>query len=315
MNLGDWLREKGPARRPWHWGGAMLGLWLLLGLYVVPPRQCAVVRAFGAVIGRPAQPGLHWRPAWPVTRLNRVNLRESKRASVGLQLEDEVLAKSPAASRSEFLTGDENIINVALVVHYQIVDPVAYVFRAAEVGKLVARACEQALTRAVAEMAVDSALTTGRVALQNRVKADAQATLERQYGVGVQLLSASIRAATAPPQVADAFAAVADAREERYRIVREAETYYNDQVPLAEGDAAKALREAEGYEQKVVNEARGDARRFEQALAEYRRARRVTRKRLYLEAAEEVIPKMRVVIVDDRHGQQPLDLGILRPAP
>lgn len=315
MSWRDWLRQRGPRQRPWHWAAAALVVWLLLGLYIVPPGQCAVVRAFGAVVGAPAQPGLHWRPPWPVTRLDRVKLLESKRVSVGLQLEDEVLAKSPPGALSQFLTGDENVLNVALVAHYQVKDPIAYLFQTADVGRVVARACETALTRAVAEKTVDEALTTERVALQNQVREEAQTTLDGRHRVGVQLLSANIRLAVPPPEVADAFRAVADAREEGYRLKREAESYYNDQIPLAQGDAAKTLREAEAYREKVVNEATGEARRFEQVLAEYRRAPRVTRKRLYVEAMEEVIPNMRVIIVDDRQGREPLDLGILRPAP
>jgi membrane protease subunit HflK len=113
--------------------------------------------------------------------------------------------------------------------------------------------------------------------------------------------------------VEEAFRKVADAREDRSRLINEAEGYANDLLPKARGEAAKMLEEAAAYRERKIHEARGDAARFLRAYDAYRRAKDVTSARLYLEAMEEILPKLKTVLLD-QDGDSPIDLSIVQRA-
>ena len=298
------------CRRRWLLVGA---LWLAWGLYVVRPEQEAVVRLLGRVVAPAVAPGLHWRPPWPITRLNKVKISEAKRLSVGFDLADEASGRQPPPGRSHFLTGDQNIVNIQVVVQYCVERPATYLFRAAQIEQVVAAVVERELTRAVQGQTVDWVLTTGRAELQDTVRREAGRQLAA-YDVGVRLLSTNVRAAYPPAEVSDAFKAVAGARADRDRIIDQAQGYANEVVEQALGQADKERSDAEAYRAQVVAEAEGDAARFRQVYQEYARAPQVTRKRLYLETMELLTPRMKVIVAEPTPGQ-PLDLGILGRPP
>ena len=150
--------------------------------------------------------------------------------------------------------------------------------------------------------------TTERIAIQNEVRAAAQKLLD-DYRVGVLLSTVNIESAAPPPEAAEAFRDVASARADTSRIVSQAQGYANDLIPRARGQAQQLFEEAAGYRQRKIDEANGDASRFNQVAAEYDRAAQVTRRRLYLEAMEEVLPRIRKLIVDPAGN---LDLTIIR---
>jgi modulator of FtsH protease HflK len=125
----------------------------------------------------------------------------------------------------------------------------------------------------------------------------------------VLLSTVNIESAAPPPEAADAFRDVASARADTSRIVSQAQGYANDLIPRARGAARQLLEEAGGYRQRKIDEATGDASRFNQVAAEYGRAPGVTRRRLYLEAMEQVLPRIRKLVVDPAGN---LDLTIIR---
>src|SRR5262249_15606200 len=118
-----------------------------------------------------------------------------------------------------------------------------------------------------------------------------------------------------PTEVADAFRDVASARADRDRITNEARGYANDAVAKARGEAEKLRSDAEGYRQQRVNEAQGDAARFEKLLAEASRAKDITERRLYLETMEEILPRIKKVVIDSAGSKSLMDLGIIQPGP
>jgi membrane protease subunit HflK len=198
--------------------------------------------------------------------------------------------------RSQYLTGDRNILNIRLVVQFAISDPVQYLFRTADVSAAVANAARGALAQVVAGRHVDDLLTTEKVAVQERVQMVAQTALSR-YDCGVTLLGVVLDSIVPPNEVVDAFRLVASAREDSNRIVREAESYANGVVPVARGEAARMGEEALTYNTQQVNQATGDASRFSDVAAEYSKAPSETATRLYLETVEEVLPKLDKTIV------------------
>jgi membrane protease subunit HflK len=276
--------------------GVAVAVYLASGISVIQPDEEAVVSRFGRAVRR-VPPGIHYRLPFPVERVERLKTKEIKRMSVGFKIIDQIQGRAPTREETQFLTGDENIINLQMMVQYTISDPVAFLFRAAHVPQMVRRAGEAALTETVGAMGVDDLLTAKKLQVQTTVKQRMQEALDR-YDAGVRILAAHLTDVSPPPEVADAFRDVASAREDRNRFVNEAHGYVSDLLPQARGEAQKAREAAQAYEADVVNKATGDAERFSKAYAEYRRARSTTATRLYLETVEQVLAKSSVYVVD-----------------
>ncbi len=299
-----------PAR---HWprrrklAAAAAALWLLSGIYIVSADQQAVVTRFGKVVQPRVMPGIHVSLPWPIDRVTKLKVQQLQRLVIGGDISDGVLGRTDPLL-SQFLTGDQNIIHMRVVVQYSVGIPTEYLFHAVDVAKAVGAAVEAELAHRVANRNVDAVLTTEKAAIQEEVRAAAQELLNR-YRVGVRLASVNIESAVPPPEAADAFRDVAGARADAARIVNEAYGYANATIPKARGEAQQTLQAARAYRERKINQALGDAARFSQVAAEYERAADVNARRLYVEAMEEILPKIRKLIID-RSGN--LDLTIIR---
>ncbi len=282
---------------------------LLASVYIVPADQQAVVTRFGKVVEPRVLPGIHLSLPWPVDRVRRLKVRQLQRLVVGGDPPDSVLGRTQPLA-SQFLTGDQNIIHMRVVVQYSVGVPVEYLFRAQEVGRMAGAVVEAELARRVATRTVDAVLTTEKATIQDEVRASAQKRLNG-YGAGVLLSTVNLESVQPPPEAADAFRDVAGARADAARIVSEAQGYANDVIPRARGEAQQMLESAQAYKQRKTNEALGDAARFTQVATEYAKASDVNGRRLYVEAMEEILPRIRKLIVD-KNGN--LDLTILRKA-
>src|SRR4029077_12603081 len=258
---------------------ALLGAYLASGFYVVGPDQRAVVRRFGAVAEQ-VGPGMHYQVPWPVDRVDIVKTTSVMKVGVGFVLPSGDGEMPPGP---ELLTGDTNIVNVNLILQYVIRDPSEFLFQIKDPAAFVEAAAETALTETIAGMPVDEVLTRGRVAVQERVKAQTQEVLDRRRS-GVSIVSASIMAITLDRSAAQAFQDVANAMSDREKMINEARAYQNNLIPKARGDARTLLSEAEAYKQQRIAEAVGGASRFLSLQKEYEKGRDITRTRLYLEA-------------------------------
>ena len=297
-----------PSPSPWRrvWIG-LLALWLLTGVYIVAADQQAVVTRFGAVAEPRVMPGIHIALPWPIDRVTRLKVQQTQRLVIGGDLADTVVGRSQPL-QSQFLTGDQNIIQMRVVVQYSVGVPVDYLFRCENVSKVVGAAVESALAQRIARRPVDAVLTTEKAAIQDEVRAAAQRLLN-DYRAGVQLSTINLESVGPPAEAADAFRDVAGARADSARIVNEAQGYSNDVIPKARGEAQQMLDGAEAYKQRKINEAQGDAARFIAVAAEYAKAPQVNGHRLYVEAMEIILPKIKKLIVD-KNGN--LDLTIVR---
>jgi membrane protease subunit HflK len=284
-----------------------LGLWLLSGVFLVPTDQQAVVVRFGAVTEPRVLPGVHYALPWPIDSVARLKVRQLQRLIIGGEAPDVVLGTTRPLT-SQFLTSDQNIIQMGVVVQYSVSNPADYLFRTADAGQTTGAAVEGELARRIARTEVDRVLTTEKLAIQDAVLAAAQKRLN-DYGAGVSLASVNIETVTAPPEAADAFRDVASARADTARIVSEAQSYANDLVPRARGEARQMTEAAEAYRTSRVNQAAGDAARFTAVAAEYAKAPEVSSSRLYIETLEQILPKIRKLIVDPKGN---LDLNIIR---
>jgi membrane protease subunit HflK len=293
-----------------RWLGAALlmlvGAYGATGFYVVNTDEQAVVRRFGAIAAR-VGPGMHYRLPWPVDQVDVVRTTSVMKTGVGFGL-----VEGGQVVGMELLTGDTNILNIALVLQYVIRSPADFLFRIEDPNTLIGNLAETVLTETVVGMAVDDVLTTGRLALQERVKTETQAMLDR-YASGIQLTSSNIMAITLDPSVAVAFQEVTDAMADREKSRNEARIYANNLIPKARGEAHALIREAHAYRQQRIAEAQGDTDRFLALFEAYRTAPEITRARLYLEAMERVLPRIRIYMIDTQQGRVPFTLRVGRP--
>jgi membrane protease subunit HflK len=296
-----------PAKDRRWWPALLLIGWLATTIYIVAADQQAVVTRFGRVVEPRVMPGLHVSLPWPIDRVTRLKVRQAQRAVIGGDVADGALGRSEPL-KSQFLTGDKNLIHMRTVVQYSVGVPADYLFQVDNVAALVAAAVEAELARAVARLGVDEILTVGKARLQEEVRGSAQKRLN-DLRSGVLIASVNIETVTPPAEAADAFRDVASARADSSRIVNEAHGYANDVVPRARGEAQQMIEGAEGHKQRVINLAIGDTERFRQVAGEYAKAGEVNGRRLYVETLEQVLPRIRKVFVD-KNGN--LDLTILR---
>jgi len=309
------------ARPGWtagHLRAAVLGVAVLVlmaaylasGFYTVGADERGVVRRFGAVAEH-VGPGMHYRLPWPIDRVDVLKTTSVMKTGVGFVLPDGASGVQ-GATGMELLSGDTNILSIALVLQYVVGNPADFLFRVEAPQTLVDTVAQTVLARAVAAMPIDEVLTTGRVAMQEKIKTQSQEILDR-YRSGVQIASASIMAITLDRSVAEAFQDVANAMADRDKLQNEARAYENDQVPKARGEARTVLSEAEVYRQQHIAEAAGEANRFLALLKEYEKAPEVTRSRLYLEAMEKILPKVKLYVLDTDNGHAPLNLRVTGP--
>lgn len=293
--------------RRWRLVWVVLPLWVLSGIFFVPADQQAVVTRLGAVVEARVLPGVHYALPWPVDSVYKLKVQQLQRLVIGGDVADLLLGKTQPLA-SQFLTGDQNIIQLRVVVQYSVGVPADYLFRSMDVAQSTGAAVEAELARRIARSEVDAILTTEKLRIQEAVLRAAQKRLN-DCRAGVKLSTVNIESVTAPPEAAGAFRDVASARADTARIVSEAQSYANDLLPRARGEARQLLESSEAYRNSKVNEAAGDAARFSALAAEYAKAPQVTSERLYIEALEQILPRIRKLIVDSNGN---LDLSIIR---
>lgn len=276
-------------------GGILLLGVVITGVYSVGPGEQGVVRRFGKE-HRTAAPGLHY--AFPlVESVDVVNIEEVRRVEVGFSGETTV------NEEALMLTGDENIVEVHMVVQYRVADPTKYLFRLRDPDASLHIASEVALRTVVGRTNIDDVMTTGRTQVQAATREVLQGLMD-DYEGGIEITEVKLDAVDAPDEVKDAFNAVTRAREDKEKLVNEARGYLEDKVPRARGEAQSIVRGAEAYKEQRVLRAQGDADKFDATLAEYQKAKGVTRQRLYLETMERVIAPLKNKLIVDKSALQ-----------
>lgn len=322
MSAGE-PRERGKARQrrsvghilratPIHWLGlvafALLCAYLASGFYLVDTDEEAVVRRFGAVVAE-AGPGMHYRLPWPIDRVDVLKTRSVMKTGVGFALRAD---DQDAPEGMEVLTGDTNILSIALALQYVIQDPADFLFQTESPTELIGGIAEAVLTETVLGMPIDEVLTTGRLAIQEQVKTATQARLDA-YHSGIRITSSNIMTITLDKSVAEAFQEVTDAMADREKSRNEARMYANNLIPKTRGEAHAVIREAESFKQERIAQAIGNTSRFLALAEEYRKAPDITQTRLYLEAMEQVLAKVEMYVIDSEGGQVPVNLRVGAP--
>ena len=285
-------------------------LWLLTGVYIVGPDEVGVVRTFGEFT-RVTQSGLNWKFPAPIETANTPKVTEVKRIEIGFRSLKNGQYRT-VEKESLMLTGDENIVDAEMIVQYKIKDPVSYLFNIVEPELTVRQAAEASLRTVVGRNKIDDTLTTGKFAIQEETKLQLQAILDK-YESGIHVVAVQLQDVSPPKEVIGAFKDVASAKEDKNRMVNQAEGYRNDVIPKARGEAEAMIRDAEGFRDSRVKRAEGDAAKFTTILKEYNKAKTITEKRLYLETMEKVLPDVEKIIVPDKDSGNMLNLLNLSP--
>ena len=276
--------------------GIALAFWLFTGVYMVGPDEIGVVRTFGEYT-RVAQSGLNYHFPYPIEQVNTPAVTEVKRIEIGFRTLRNGQYRS-VEKESLMLTGDENIVDAEMIVQYKIKDPVAYLFNIMAPELTVRAAAEASLRTVVGRNKIDETLTTGKFQIQEGTKSQLQAILDK-YESGIHVVAVQLQDVSPPKEVIGAFKDVASAKEDKNRMINQAEGYRNDIIPKARGEAQAMIREAEGFMEARVMRAEGDVANFRAVLKEYRKSKAVTRTRLYLEAMENILPNVQKYIIPD----------------
>ena len=284
---------------------AALALWLFTGVYMVGPDEVGVVRTFGEYT-RVAQSGLNYHFPYPIEQVNTPAVTEVKRIEIGFRTLRNGQYRT-VEKESLMLTGDENIVDAEMIVQYKIKDPVSYLFKIVEPELTVREAAEASLRTVVGRNKIDETLTTGKFAIQEGTKTQLQLILDK-YESGIHVVAVQLQDVSPPKEVIGAFKDVASAKEDKNRMVNQAEGYRNDVIPKARGEAEAMIRDAEGFRESRIKRSEGDAAKFTTILKEYRKAKSITQKRLYLETMERVLPGIEKIIIPDKDSGNMLNL-------
>ena len=294
-----------------------IGAWLATGIYTVGPEEQAALRTFGRFQGI-ADQGLHWHWPSPIGVRNVVAVTNTRRLELGFRSSGEGSSATPVFGESQMITGDENLVDVQVVVQYRIsnlrnflfeVDDPGDVDRGIPVGSpegaTLRDMAETAVRQVVGARNIDDVLTTEKEQVQTDVQLKMR-ELAAAYTTGLDILQVLLQNVNPPSAVQDAFDDVVRAREDRERDINLAEAYKAAEIPRAEGTSAQIIQEAEGFKRGRIARAQGEADGFNAILAGYQQSQEVTRTRLYLEALETLLAGKSKIILPSGSDALPL---------
>ena len=302
------LRRLIPSGSQWRSGVVLVvGLFLAIILwnlwFTVEPEEVGVVFRFGRYV-REAPPGLNFKLPDPVESVIKVPVQRQLKEEFGYRTQQAGVqvryTSNNFRNESLMLTGDLNVAVVEWSSQYRINDPYKYLVKVRDVRTTFREMNEAIMREVVGNRTVNDILTVGRQEVADEVKIRLQA-LCKQYDTGIAVDQVVLQDVNPPDQVKSSFNEVNQAQQEREKMINQAKAAYNRVIPKARGQALQAIQQAEGYAMDRINRAKGDAKFFEFILEAYKRAPKVTKRRIYLETIDTIYPEIKhKVIVDDK---------------
>ena len=287
----------------------LVGLGLWTAYYTVPSDSVAVVQRFGKYL-KDVPPGLHFKLPLGIDTATIVPVKRQLKQEFGFTTpgaSDPFQSPSEGRRETEMVTGDLNAALVEWVVQYRISDPAKFLFEVRQPGGTLRHVSESVMREVVGDRTVDEVITIGRQEIETEALVKMQ-ELSSKYAMGISIDQVQLKNINPPKPVQESFNEVNQAQQEKEKLINEARRDYNKVIPLAEGEKDQRIREADGYRLKRINEAEGDAARFSALLAEYSKAPEVTRRRIYIETLQEVMPAIRSTIIVDEQSHSILPL-------
>ena len=290
--------------------GLVILIVLFSSFYQISPEEMGVILRFGKFV-RTTGPGLHLKLPG-IEQLMKVPVQRQLKMEFGFRTEvpgirTEYRVTPETQKEARMLTGDLNVADVEWIVQYKIKDPYNFLFKLRDAESTFHYMNEAVVRKIVGDNSVDEVITVGRARMALAAKEELQ-TLCDLYEIGIEVNQLIFQDVNPPEPVKPSFNEVNEALQEKERKINEAWSEYNQEIPKARGEAEQVIRGAEGYATERVNNAEGDANRFRAIYREYARAPLVTRKRLYLEAINEILPKINKKIIFDEQMKNILPL-------
>ena len=278
-----------------------VGFWVASGLFSVQPGEQAALKMFGKY-SQTKDPGLQWWWPGPIGARDVVRVDEIRRLELGVRGDAPVLSESLMITGDPDESGDPgeapNIVDAQLLVQYDIKNLKDYLYKVVSPDAATLKdATETSLRQVVGSRPIDDILTDKKEEVQIETQNKLQDILDN-YQSGIRIREVKLLNVFAPEQVKDAFDDVVRAKEDKAKIINLADAYKESVLPQSRGQAAKMLQEAEGFRQQKIAVAVGEAERFLAIQMEYEKSKDITRKRLYLEAMEEILPGISKILGD-----------------
>ncbi len=287
---------------------------LVVGLgsfFQVGTEEEGVVTRFGKHV-RTVEPGLKMKIPF-IENIYKVPVERQKKQEFGFRTEQAGIrtqySRTGSVTEDEaiMLTGDLNLANVQWVVQYRVSDPYNYLFKVRNPDNTLRDLSEAVTRQIVGDRTVNEVLTVGRAEIASEVKILLQETA-REYSLGIEIAQVVLQDINPPESVKQAFNAVNEAQQEKETLINEAKSEYNKVIPRARGQAQETIQKAEGYATQRVNNAQGEVARFNALYSEYIRAPEVTKRRIYLETMQELLPKLGDKIITSEDGNNMIPL-------
>jgi membrane protease subunit HflK len=288
---------------------ALIGLGAWTSYYTVPSDSVAIVQRFGKYL-KEVPPGLHFKLPLGADIATIVPVKRQLKQEFGFSTpgaSDPYQSPRDGRRETEMVTGDLNAALVEWVVQYRISEPVKFLFEVREPSATLRYVSESVMREVVGDRTVDEVITIGRQEIESEALIKMQA-LASKYAMGISIDQVQLKNINPPGPVQESFNEVNQAQQEKERLINEARREYNKVIPLAEGEKDQRIREADGYRLKRINEAEGDVARFNALFAEYVKAPEVTRRRIYVETLQDVLPGISSKIIIDEQSRSILPL-------
>ncbi len=309
---GDGHKMSGPQKSQ----AVVISLLLLLAFgvytsaYTIKPGHKGVVLRFGEYY-KTVTPGLNFKLPLGIDRVYKLHTEKIDTESFGFTsgksgVRSEFKKDARSKRESLMLTGDLNVIDVEWIVQWRRQDPRQFLFNVHDPVQTIRDISESVIRRIVGNRSFDYVLTN-REEVSRNFKQELQDILD-EYESGIRIVDVRLKNVVPPEEVRGAFNEVNEAEQERERLINQAQEIYNQQIPKARGEAERLINDAQGYALERVNKAKGDTSRFLDVYEEYRVARTVTKRRLYLETFGEIMPQAgKIYVIDsDQQGVLPL---------
>ena len=293
----------------------LIGYTLYTISYTVPSDSVGIVQRFGKYSSERTS-GLHFKLPLGIDEVTILPVKRQLKQEFGFVTDGATnssqIRPDDLARQSQMVTGDLNAALVEWVVQYRISEPQKFLFDVRNPGETLRDLSESVMREVVGDRTVDEVITIGRQEIEDQALVNMQ-DLVAKYTIGVSIDQVQLKNINPPLPVQESFNEVNQAQQEKESLINIARREYNKVIPLAEGEKDQRIRAADGYRLKRVNEAEGDAARFDAVLTEYLKAPDVTRRRIYIETLQEVLPDLDSKIIVDDNSQQILPLMHLNP--
>jgi membrane protease subunit HflK len=271
-------------------------LWLSSGFYKVDTDENAVLLYFGKFY-KVNTPGLNYHIPYPFGQVIKKSVTSVNTEEFGFSSNVKKSSNRDLNAESLMLTGDENIVDVEFQVQWQVADIKDFTFNIVDPNQSIRKSAESAMREIIARTPIAAALSDGKSKIEQETKSLLQEILD-SYGAGVRIVLVQLRRVDPPAQVIDSFRDVQTAKADKEKEINQAQSYANDIIPRARGQAAQQKEEAEAYASEVVANAQGEAGRFISVYNQYSKAKQVTRKRIYLETMEKIYRENDKIFID-----------------